>query len=83
MNLKDALRAQWNAREHVLPDAQRFDPRVCQCCGYAKRTAESPECVCDGIDWHMLPGGGVECQAHRFARSIGMGKKSFLVGRCK
>ena len=83
MNLKDALRATFAAQERNLPDKQRFDPLVCQCCGYAKRRADDPECVCDGISWHMGRDGRIECEAHRFARSIGGGKKTFLIGRPK
>lgn len=77
MELKDALRAQYVAQEHNLPDLQRFDPLVCQCCGYAKAKASDPECVCDGLDWYMRAGGGVECQAHKFARSVGLAPKVF------
>lgn len=80
MNLKDALRAQNVAQELDLADGQRFQRNICQCCGYRKVNADSPECVCDGLDWRMLPGGSVECAAHKFARAIGDGKKVFLMG---
>ena len=58
---------------------QRFQHDVCQCCGARETTGAT--CVCDGLDWYMLPGGGVECQAHKFARAIGDGKKTFLMGK--
>lgn len=81
MNLKDALRATFRAQDHNLPDGQKYDPSVCQCCGYLKRGPDSPECVCDGLDWYMIQGGGVECQAHKFARAIGRGKTTFLIDK--
>lgn len=65
------LRQVWDAEQHVLPDAQRFDSRICQCCGYAKASDSALECVCDQQDWYMLPGGGVECQIHRMMRAMG------------
>lgn len=71
MELAGALRAAWTAQEHNLPDGQKYDPLVCQCCGYAKTVASAVECVCDRLDWYMVDGGGVECQAHRFQR-LGM-----------
>ncbi len=67
--LTDALRAAWTAQEKDLTDTQQYDKNVCQCCGYAKTTASAIECVCDRLDWYMLPGGGIECQAHRFQRA--------------
>lgn len=69
MRLADALRATWDAREHNLPDTQEYDPLICQCCGYAKARESDLECVCDRLSWYMLPGGGVECEAHKFARA--------------
>lgn len=61
----------WDAEQHVLPDKQRYDMRICQCCGYEKQTDYAVECVCDQQDWYMLPGGGVECQIHRMMRAMG------------
>ena len=80
MGLPDVLRRAWTAQERDLKDGQKFQRDVCQCCGYRKPRKDSPECVCDGLDWYMLPGGGVECQAHKFARAIGVGKKIFVMG---
>ena len=77
MRIADALRAANIAQEHVQEDKQRFDPKVCQCCGYAKTTDSAAECVCAGIPWYMIPGGGIECQAHRFARAAGKTPKRF------
>lgn len=79
MELRDALRATNVAQELDLEDRQQFQRNVCQCCGYRKVNQHDPECVCDGLDWHMLPGGSVECAAHKFARAIGDGKKVFLM----
>ena len=81
MELRSALRAQFTAQELDREDRQRFQKNVCQCCGYSKRHPNDPECVCDGMDWYMVPGGSVECQAHKFARAIGEGKKTFLMGK--
>jgi hypothetical protein len=81
MRLADVLRTTWNAQEHVLPDTDKFDVRVCQCCGFRRTHEQDPECVCDGLDWYVLPGGSVECQAHKFARAIGQGKKTFTFFR--
>lgn len=58
---------------------QRFQHDVCQCCG--ARDRDGVTCVCDRLDWYMLPGGSVECQAHRFARAAGLGKRRFFFGR--
>lgn len=81
LNLKDVLRATFTAQEHVQADKQKYDPRVCQCCGYERRNDEDPECVCDGLDWYMDKDGRVECQAHRFARAIGSSKNIFGMSR--
>jgi hypothetical protein len=78
--IPDTLRAMFAARERDLEDGQDFQRNVCQCCGYRKPRQDSPECVCDGLDWYMLPGGSVECAAHKFSRAIGDGKKVFLMG---
>lgn len=68
--ITDALmRAASVAQEHNLPDQQEYDPLTCQCCGYTKSQDSELECVCDQLPWYMLPGGGVECQAHKFARA--------------
>ena len=77
MNLRDALRAQWGAEQKVLPDAQQYDPLICQCCGFTRKQLSDPECICDGTRWFGLPGGGVECEPHRFARAIGRNKSWF------
>lgn len=77
MSLKDALWATWNAREHNLPDAQKYDPRICQCCGNFRKDDEAPECVCDGLNWYLDKDGRIECEAHRFARAIGKSKSIF------
>lgn len=60
---------------------ERFSPDICQCCGAVERPGET--CVCDGLDWYMIPGtnGAVECQAHRFARAIGANKKQWMIGK--
>ena len=61
---------------------QRFQPDACQCCG--ARDMPGVVCVCDGLDWYILPGGAVECQAHRFARAIdpvGSRKKFWFFGK--
>jgi hypothetical protein len=79
MNLRDALRAGWTAQEQDLEDRQTFQKDVCQCCGHLKKSEADPECVCDGLDWYLDKFGNVECQAHRFARAIGQGKKSFAL----
>ena len=66
------LEKQFNSRE-------KFQADTCQSCGARERPNEA--CVCDGLDWYMLPGGGVECQAHRFARAIGGTKKFWFFKR--
>jgi hypothetical protein len=81
MSLKDVLRATFNAQEHNQADKQRFDPRVCQCCGYFRNRDEDPECVCDGLNWHMDKDGRIECEAHRFERAIGRGRTIFGMRR--
>lgn len=81
LNLKDALRAKFRAEDHLLPDRQKYDPRICQCCGFFRKDDNAPECVCDGLDWYMDKDGRVECQAHRFARAIGQGKAIFPVAK--
>lgn len=81
MALKDALRAAWTAQEQDREDRDRYSPLVCQCCGHAKKRDDDPECVCDGLHWYLDKDGRVECQAHRFARAIGGGKKQFLMTR--
>jgi hypothetical protein len=81
MTLKDALRATFKAEDHVLPDKQKYDPRICQCCGYFRKRDEDPECVCDGLNWHMDKFGHVECEAHRFARVVGKGRTVFGMRR--
>lgn len=80
-NLTEALRATWTAQEQDREDRDRYTPLVCQCCGFRRKTEDDPECVCAGLDWYMDKGGGVECQAHRFARALGGGKKRFLMTR--
>lgn len=70
-SLKEVLRDRNVALENHDADKQKFDPLTCQCCGYRKERDDSPECVCDGLEWYMdKVGGGVECQAHRFARAV-------------
>ena len=82
MGLKDALRSAWVAQEQDRTDTQRFDPLVCQCCDHARSKLTDPECVCDNLDWYLLPGGSVECAAHRFARAKGLTTKRFaFIGR--
>ncbi len=81
MNIKDMLRATFTAQEHNLPDAQKYDPRICQCCGYFRKDDEGPECVCDGLTWRMDKDGRVECEAHLFAKAIGKGKTIFGVSK--
>lgn len=58
---------------------ERFQYDACQCCGH--RETNENTCVCDGLDWYMDRFGNVECQAHKFARAIGDGKKTFLMGK--
>lgn len=77
MRLADMLRAKFKAEDHVLPDAQGYDRRICQCCGNYRKDDTEPECVCDGLNWHMSADGRIECEAHRFARAVGMSKKVF------
>lgn len=79
MSLKDVLRATFHAQEHLLPEKQKFDPRVCQCCGYFRKRDEDPECVCDGEDWFLGSDGRVECRPHKWARGLGLGKTVFVV----
>jgi len=55
---------------------ERYDRAICQCCGFRERQGSVETCVCAGLDWYMLPGGGVECQAHRFARAVGEQKRT-------
>lgn len=81
MSLKDALRAMWTAQELDREDSQLFQKTTCQCCGFQRHQSTDPECVCDGLDWHMLPGGSVECAAHKLMRAVGDGKKTFLMGK--
>lgn len=81
MDFRNVLRAAWVAQERDLEERQKFQKNICQCCGYRKVKPTDPECVCDGLDWYMLPGGSVECAGHKFARAIGDGKKTFLMGK--
>lgn len=61
-------------------DKQRYDPLVCQCCGFVQKRPSDPTCLCDGLDWYMLPNGDVECQGHRLKRMIdGESRKRFWV----
>lgn len=83
MDLRSALRAAFNAEDHVLPDKQGFDPQVCQCCDAVRKHPDDPECVCDGLNWYLDQDGRVECEAHRFARAVGGSKKSFGFWRVK
>lgn len=46
----------------------RFDPTVCQCCGFKEKPGAT--CVCAGTDWFQLPDGRMECMPHRTARAI-------------
>ncbi len=78
ISLKDVLRATWTAQEQDHTSKERWTPLVCQCCGHRRKAEDDPECVCDGLDWYMDKGGAVECQAHRFVRAMGGGKKRFL-----
>ena len=64
-----------SAFERNTHDKQTYQSNVCQCCDF--RSTGDEVCVCDGLDWYMLPDGSVECQAHKFARAIGQGKKTF------
>lgn len=61
-------------------DKQQYPANVCQCCSADTSKAE---CLCDGLKWHMLPGGGVECEGHRFARMVdgGKPKRFWHIGR--
>lgn len=77
------LRSAWEAEQHVLPDVTRYDPNVCQCCGYTRRNENDPECVCDSLDWYMVKDGGIECQAHKFVRGLGIATKTFDFGGLK
>lgn len=73
------LRSSWIAQEKDLEDRDKYTPLVCQCCGHRKKNLDDAECVCDGLDWYLDKFGNVECQAHRFARAAGLGKKTFLM----
>lgn len=77
------LRSAWDAEQHVLPDVQRYDPMVCQCCGHRRFKDTDPECVCDGLDWYMIKGGGIECQGHKMLRAFGATAKTFDFGGLK
>lgn len=79
--LKDVLRQSNIAAEHLQPVRQRFAKNVCQCCGYERREEEDPECVCDGLDWHMDRDGRIECAAHKFTRAMGLGKTVFGISK--
>lgn len=57
---------------------EKYDRTVCQCCGYREHKGSVETCLCDGLEWYMLPDGRVECQAHRFARAINGGRKKFM-----
>ena len=69
-------REQGTALQSDRSTREKFPVDTCQCCGARERPGQT--CVCDGLDWYMLPGGGVECQAHRFARAIDPAKKKFF-----
>lgn len=66
------------AMESDRADSQRYDPLTCQCCGHKRHSTADPECICDGLDWYQLPGGHMECVAHRFERMLGKKKRTFF-----
>lgn len=58
----------------------KFSSLVCECCGHSRKVDTDPECVCAGLDWYLNSDGRVECQAHRFARAIGVPPTTFIMG---
>lgn len=57
-------------RNGGIGSKEKFDPAVCQCCGYRKPKGSLQECVCDGTEWYQLPDGRIECLPHKTARAI-------------
>jgi hypothetical protein len=66
----------------AITSHEQFHSYICQCCEYVQKEGEQP-CLCDGLPWFLDGYGNLECQAHKFARALGLNTKTFDLGALK